>query len=273
MAPAHPAVHCGLETALLDALCRELRIPLWGLWGGADVQDRDTDITIPITGVGQTVALARGWYNRGFRLFKTKVGADVEEDIRRLEAMQSAFADIAIIADANQGFTREECLHFIKEVRRAGTDIVLLEQPVSRDALSDMAAVRRDAGIPVAADESVRSLQDVMDIVRHKAADFVNIKIMKSGVLHSMEIAALARASGLKLMIGGMVESRIAMGCSFAQVLGIGGFEVLDLDTPLLLAVDPIQGGYRYAGPALLPWQGAGLDLEFDASGARTIIE
>jgi o-succinylbenzoate synthase len=273
MAPAHPAVHCGLETALLDALCRELMIPLWGLWGGADVRTRDTDITIPITGVEQTVALARNWYSRGFRLFKTKVGADVEEDIRRLEAMQGAFADIAIIADANQGFTREECMHFIKEVRRAGTDIVLLEQPVSRDALSDMAAVRRDAGIPVAADESVRSLQDVMDIVRHKAADFVNIKIMKSGVLHSMEIAALARASGLKLMIGGMVESRIAMGCSFAQVLGNGGFEVLDLDTPLLLAADPIQGGYRYAGPALLPWQGAGLDLELDVSDPLMIIE
>jgi hypothetical protein len=67
--------------------------------------------------------------------------------------------------------------------------------------------------------------------------------------------------SGLKLMIGGMIESRIAMGCSFSLVLGMPGFDVLDLDTPLLLAADPIQGGYRYDGPMLQPWSGTGLGL------------
>ena len=62
-------------------------------------------------------------------------------------------------------------------------------------------------------------------------------------------------------MIGGMIESRIAMGCSFSLVLGMKGFDVLDLDTPLLLATDPVLGGYRYAGPTLLPWTGMGLEL------------
>lgn len=273
MAAPHPAACCGLEAALLDALCRESGIPLWSFWGGAEVWERETDITIPITTVERTVALARNWYRNGFRLFKTKVGADVEQDIQRVEALCRTCADVAIIADANQGFTRAECLHFVNEVKRFGARILLLEQPVRREDMDGMAAVRRDAGVPVAADESVRSLQDAREIARADAADFINIKIMKTGLLQAMDIAAFARASGLRLMIGGMVETRIAMGCSFALVLGTGGFDILDLDTPLLLARDPIKGGYRYSGPVLHPWSGPGLDLETETDSRVTIIE
>jgi len=96
---------------------------------------------------------------------------------------------------------------------------------------------------------------------------------MKSGLLDAMDIVAYARAYGLRLMIGGMVETRIAMGCSFGLALGLGGFDVLDLDTPLLLAADPVKGGYRYDGPRLLPWTGAGLDVEAQVSDTVTTIE
>ena len=273
MAAAHPASRCGLETALLDALCRHLGIPLWGFWGGAEVRERETDITIPITGLDRTVALARGWYGRGFRLFKMKVGADVENDVRRLEAVHRALPDIAFIADANQGFTREDCLAFVNGVKRFDGRIVLLEQPVVKDDLDGLAALRLLTGIPVAADESVQSLQGARDVVRKQAADYINIKIMKSGVVTALDIASFARAAGLRLMIGGMVETRIAMGCSFALVLGLGGFDVLDLDTPLLLAGDPVKGGYRYEGPRLQPWSGPGLDLEPESATAVTTIE
>ena len=272
MAAAHPAARCGLETALLDAFCRHLGIPLWGFWGGADVRERETDITIPITGLDRTVALAREWYARGFRLFKMKVGVEVDQDIRRVEAVHRALPDVSFIADANQGFTLESCRFFFKEVKRLGGKLVLLEQPVTRDNLDSLAALRCDAGVPVAADESVRSLQDARDVIEHKAADFINIKITKSGLLESMDIAAFARAAGLRLMIGGMVETRIAMGCSFALVLGFGEFEILDLDTPLLLAADPVKGGYRYAGPRLQPWLGPGLDLEAEIAEAVTTV-
>ena len=245
MSASHPAARCGLETALLDALCRHRAVSLWSFWGGADVRDRDTDITIPIAALERTVALAREWYRRGFRIFKTKVGIDAEEDIRRLEAVHRVFPDVAFIADANQGFTREECRMFVKGVGRFGGRILLLEQLVAKDDLDSMAALRRDTGVLIAAD--------------------INIKIMKSGVLDALDIAAFARTAGLRLMIGGMVETRIAMGCSFAMVLGLGGFEFLDLDTPLLLASDPVGGGYRYAGPMLQPWTEAGLGVETDA--------
>ena len=120
---------------------------------------------------------------------------------------------------------------------------MLLEQPVVRDDLDSMAAIRSETGIPVAEDESVRSLVDAQEVVARGAADYINIKIMKTGVVEAREIASFTKTSGLKLMIGGMVETRVAIGCSFSLVLGLGGFEVLDLDTPLLLATDPVTGG------------------------------
>jgi len=237
------------------------------------VRERESDITIPIVDLERTVALAREWYGRGFRLFKTKVGADVEQDIRRLEAVHRALPDVAFIADANQGFTRADCLAFVNGVKRVGGRLVLLEQPVVREDLDGLAALRHLTGVPVVADESVRSILDVRNVLERQAADYINIKIMKSGLLDAMDIAAYARAYGLRLMIGGMVETRIAMGCSFGLALGRGGFDVLDLDTPLLLAADPVKGGYRYEGPRLLPWTGPGLAVEAHAADAVTTIE
>jgi L-alanine-DL-glutamate epimerase-like enolase superfamily enzyme len=259
LAPLQPAARCALETAVLDANCRAAGMPMWKIWGGTDVRPRDTDITIPIATEEKTLSLARGWYERGFRLFKMKVGKDVDADVRRLEALHRVLPGILFIGDGNQGFARNECLAFAKGVRQFGGIMVLMEQPVVRDDLDSMAAIRRETGIPVAADESVRSLGDARKVVDHGAADYINIKIMKTGVLEAVDIASFTLESGLKLMVGGMIESRIAMGCSFSLVLGMKGFEVLDLDTPLLLATDPIKGGYRYDGPTLQPWTEAGL--------------
>lgn len=260
-APGQPAARCALETALLDAHCRAHDLPMWALWGGADVREHETDITIPIETLEKTLALARGWHAKGFRLLKMKVGNDVDHDVRRLEAVHHALPGIAFIGDANQGFSRQECLAFVRGVSRFGGRLILLEQPLAREDLDGLAAVRRETGIPVAADESVRSLADAQQVVGQGAADYINIKIMKTGVMEAHEIALFTLASGLKLMIGGMVETRIAMGCSFSLVLGMKGFEILDLDTPLLLDNDPVKGGYRYEGPRLIPWRRPGLDM------------
>jgi L-alanine-DL-glutamate epimerase-like enolase superfamily enzyme len=202
-----------------------------------------------------------------------KVGNDVESDIQRLKSVHRALPGISFIGDGNQGFTRQECMTFAQGVKKFGGTMVLLEQPVVRDDLDSMAAIRRETSIPVAADESVRSLADAKEVVARGAADYVNIKIMKTGVTEALEIASFAKASGLKLMIGGMLETRIAMGCSFSLVLGLGGFDVLDLDTPLLLASDPVGGGYRYEGSHLQPWSGPGLDMKCEPSSDVITIE
>ena len=272
-APSNPASRCGVEIALVDALCRSARLPLWALWGGADVRERETDITIPITDIDRTLVLARTWYQKGFRIFKMKVGMDGDQDTRRVEAIHKAFPNVAFIIDPNQGFSREQALEFATSVQKFGGQILLLEQPLPKHDLEGLALLRRSLNIPVAADESVQSMEDAKAVIREQAVDFINIKITKSGLLEALEIASFTRASGLRLMIGGMVETRVAMGCSFSLVLGLGGFEVLDLDTPLLLSQDPVKGGYSYTGPRLNLWQGPGLDLEVEAAKGCITIE
>lgn len=267
-----PAARCGLETALFDAWCHAAKVPLWSLWGGRDVRPYQTDISVPITTADDTLRLAKGWYTRGFRLFKMKVGHDVDQDIARLEAVHRAWPDISFILDANQGYSREQAAAAVKGLLRVGARIVLLEQPVVREDLESMAALERDWNIPVAADESVRSVEDVRAVIAARAAGFVNIKITKTGVCAALDIATMVRGAGLRLMIGGMVETRIAMGCSFAMVMGLGGFEVLDLDTPLLLANDPVEGGYQYRGAELLPWDGPGLASKLTVPADAIVI-
>ncbi len=272
-APAQPSARCGMETALLDAYCHAEHMPLWQLWGSAAVRAHETDITIPITTLDDTVRLARTWYEQGFRLFKMKVGKNVDLDIRRVEAVHRALPSVSFIGDGNQGFSREECLQFVTGIRRFGGRLVLLEQPLAREDLAGLAAIRRETGIPVAADESVRSLSDARRVINHGAADYINIKIMKTGVMEAVDIATFTRESGLKLMIGGMVETRIAMGCSFSLVLGVLGFDVLDLDTPLLLSRDPVHGGYCYQGPLLVPWHEPGLGMTVAPTDTSLLFE
>jgi L-alanine-DL-glutamate epimerase-like enolase superfamily enzyme len=100
---------------------------------------------------------------------------------------------------------------------------------------------------------------DARRVIAAEAADVVNLKIMKSGLAQTIEIARAVRAAGLGLMIGGMMETRLAMAVSFSLVLGFGGIDHLDLDTPLLMSEDPWIGGYSYDGPRLVPSSEPGL--------------
>ena len=134
-----------------------------------------------------------------------------------------------------------------------------------------MILLKNQGTIPLAADESLRSLEDARQLIEQKAVDMFNVKITKCGVLESVRIVELAQASGVGLMIGGMVESRVAMGCSWGMVLGLGGFEILDLDMPLLLSIDPIQGGYEYEGSSLQPWNEPGLGMSINAEGSSIV--
>ena len=110
-----------------------------------------------------------------------------------------------------------------------GVTPVLFEQPVHRDdweGLGHVSNVARDKyGVSVAADESCRSLVDVKKIVEGNLANVINIKLAKVGVLGALEIIDAARAAGLDLMIGGMVETRLAMGFAGHLAAGLGCFK------------------------------------------------
>lgn len=246
--PDLAATRAGIEMAVLDALTRDWGVPLRHFFGGAS--DRlTTDITIPICPPDEARVLARRYREAGFRALKTKVGIDWREDVDRLAAVRDGHPGCDLILDANEGFSAAAALAFLAALRADGIEPALIEQPVAREDWDGLGRVTREGDVPVAADESCRTPEDAIRIARGGLATVLNIKLAKSGVVDAMAIAAIARSAGLGLMIGGMVETRIAMGFAAHLACGLGGFDWIDLDTPLLLARDPVRGGYTASGP------------------------
>ncbi|MGH8475402.1 MAG: dipeptide epimerase [Methylococcales bacterium] len=245
--PLYPSVRAGIEMALFDALARYRKMPLYEFFGGAE-SDLSTDITIPICSSEKAFKLAREYRQRGFEIVKVKVGRDPDSDFEQLCAIRAGFPGCRLLLDANCGFSADEMISLVDRSAASGMKPVLLEQPAARDNLAGLRKVGEASGIPVAADESCISPQDAIRIVEAKAAGVINIKLVKSGVVQALDIVSVARSAGLGLMIGGMVETRIGMGFAAHFAAGIGGFKWFDLDTPLLLAEDPVEGGYRVDG-------------------------
>ncbi|TYK28449.1 L-Ala-D/L-amino acid epimerase [Cucumis melo var. makuwa] len=251
--PGHEfaSVRAGVEMALIDAVANSINIPLWKLFGGAS-DSITTDITIPITSASHAAKLAAKYRDQGFKTLKLKVGKDLKSDIEVLKSIRMVHPDCEFILDANEGYDTEEAIQVLEKLHELGVTPTLFEQPVHRDnweGLGNVSRVARDKyGVSVAADESCRGVDDVKRIVEGDLADVVNIKLAKVGVLGAIEIIEVARGSGLSLMIGGMVETRLAMGFSGHLAAGLGCFKYIDLDTPLLLSEDPVHGGYEVSG-------------------------
>ena len=263
--PNLAATRAGIEMAVLDVLTTHWGVPLYQFFGGASDQ-LTTDITIPICPPDEARTLAATYREQGFEVIKTKVGLDLHDDVGRLAAIRDAHPTCALVLDANEGYSADQALAFLAALRSEGIEPALLEQPVAREDWDGLGRVTREGGIPVAADESCRSPQDALRIAQGSLATVLNIKLVKCGVVGALEIAAIARAAGLGLMIGGMVETRLAMGFAAHFAAGLGGFDWIDLDTPLLLAEDPVSGGYTAEGPhyslaAIEAGHGGSIDL------------
>lgn len=256
------AARAGLEMALLDALTRAWGVPVYQFLGGAS-ERVETDMTVPIVPPDDARRLAGDIRRRGIRVVKTKVGQHVEDDIARLRAIREGFPECDLILDANAGYTASEALRVLDWLARHGVQPVLFEQPCAETDWAGMRLVTQRSPVPVAADETCRTANDALRIAAEGAAHVVNIKLMKSGVLEALDIAAVARAAHLGLMIGGMIETKLAMTCSAHIAAGLGGFRYIDLDTPMLLAEEPFQGGYRQEGAVYsLDHIQAGLGIE-----------
>jgi L-alanine-DL-glutamate epimerase-like enolase superfamily enzyme len=255
--PDYSSTRAGIEMAIIDALVHSRHVPLYTWFGNSGDRIR-TDITIPICPPSPAQALATQYAAQGFNVIKTKVGTAVADDLERLRAIRKGHPTCILVIDANEGFSTDDALAFLRELRGAGIVPGLFEQPVARDNVEGMQRLTREAGVPIAADESCRSSADAKRIARDRLAHVINVKLVKCGVAESLAVADLARSKGMGMMIGGMVESRIAIGFSAHFAAGLGGFEWIDLDTPLLLAKDPVRGGYVASGP------------EYDLSGIRS---
>jgi len=232
--PDNKAALAAVEMALFDALTRSLQIPLWRLYGARPVKIR-TDITIVIDSLENTRKKAIEFYRQGFRAFKIKIGRDMDLDIARVIAVKKIVRKSKIYLDVNQGYSADQTISFLKQLGKHGIIPDLLEQPVAKDDTEGLKRVTRLAKTRICADESVRNVQDAVWAIKEKACHVINIKVMKCGLVQAKEIALLARANDIGIMIGGMMESPLAMTCSAQIAAGLGFIDYVDLDTPFFL--------------------------------------
>jgi len=245
---AQVTARCAIEMALLDAYARVLDIPLYQFFGGAGNR-AETDYTIDIVPPATAKANAAKLAKAGYTVLKTKVGKKLTDDIDRLLAIKEGAPGCGITIDANQGYSPCEAVHFIEEMVKNNIRPILFEQPVSRYDLQGMRFVKDHTSIPIGADESVFTSADAINVVRTGCADYINIKLMKSGIIEAMDIAAIARSANIKLMIGCMLESKLALGCSVHFAAGMGCFSHIDLDPHIEPDLEPFTGGPVYSAP------------------------
>lgn len=263
MLPGAPVARAGIECAVLDAGSRVQGRPLHDLLvPGSVARPMRTDITLPIAAPEHMAGLARRYASEGFDVFKVKVGKNAEQDRQALRAIHAAAPHARFRLDANEGFSSTQALSLLDELLGSGVVVECFEQPCHRSDLQGMRELTSRSSVPIVADESVRTLDDLATVVDAGAAHGVNLKLVKhGGLLASLRIATQARAHGLKLMTGAMVETRLGLTAMAHLVTALGGVEWLDLDTAFLLATDPFTGGYVSRGPELQLVEGAGLAL------------
>jgi L-alanine-DL-glutamate epimerase-like enolase superfamily enzyme len=191
-----------------------------------------------------------------------KVGRDWQSDLESLRAVAAAVPQARFRLDANAGFRAPEALALVDAAVADGLAIECYEQPCAADDLAGMAEVTARSAVPVVADESFRSAADLDKLIAARAADAVNLKLGKlGGPLVTLALGRRARAAGLRLMAGAMVETRVGLVAMAHVVTALGGVDWVDLDTAFLLAADPFDGGWIVDGPRLQLTDEPGLGL------------
>ncbi len=196
----------GLDIALHDLIGRSLGLPICQLLGGPVAEGVDLSWAIGFKPAEEMAKEAKRYASIGFKTVKIKIGDEPGMDVERVASVREAVGpDVIVKVDANQGYDLGTAVAVGRELERY--DIAVFEQPLPRDALDDLAELRRRVRIPLMVDESLYGPRDALEILRRRAADIFNIKIMKpGGIRPSAKLVSLAEGAGMPCMLGSMPE-------------------------------------------------------------------
>ena len=227
----HGAAHAAIDMALHDWIGHRLGQPVWRLLG---LDASRTPLSCVTLGLASPEEMEKKLETvLDFPRLKVKLGSPGDvENLRRIRQRYRGKLQV----DANTAWTPRDAVRVLREIEPL--EIELVEQPVARHDLDGLAWVRERSGIPVFADESAHTAADVARLAGK--VDGVNLKIMKTGGLREMLRAIhVARSHGMKVMLGSMVETSLALSAA-AQLAPLADY--LDLDGHWLLAHDPFDG-------------------------------
>lgn len=250
------------DMALWDLYAQLYRLPVYKLLGGAR-KEIVTDITISVNEPEEMARDAANAVERGYDCLKVKVGANPELDVERLRAVRQAAGDgICLRIDANQAWKPRQAVRILNEMQEQGLRLELIEQPVKAYDLEGLKYVTDHSYVPVLADESVFSPRDAMKVLELRAADLINIKLMKcGGIYNALKIASAAEIYGVECMIGCMLEAKISVNAAAELACARKIFTRIDLDGPVLCSEDPILGGARFEEKRITVSDEAGMGI------------
>ena len=242
-----------VDMAVYDLFAKSCGKPLYQVLGGCK-GEIETDLTISVNETEQMVKDSLLAIQQGFRILKIKVGKEGQKDVERIKAIRQAVgSDIKLRIDANQGWSAKDAVRIIRKLEDMGIDMDLVEQPVSAHDFEGMKLVTSQVQTPILADESVFSAMDAIHIIKERAADLINIKLMKTGgIYEALKVCAIAECYEVECMIGCMLESKIAVSAAAHLAAAKGVITRADLDGPSLCSEDPYSGGPAFMGSRIL---------------------
>lgn len=242
--PKNPAARAAIDIALYDAFTKFLGVPLVK-YLGQKIQSMPTSNTIGIKNVTETLKESGEYLKQGFKAIKVKLGKDLAEDIERMVKMREQFGyDYAIRIDANQGYDSQQTIEFYQKTKHL--KIELIEQPLPAKSIQEMKALPDEVREVIAADESLISPKDALNLVKPpRACGIFNIKLMKcGGITQGLKIADIALQEGIDLFWGCNDESIISITAALHAAFACSNTKYIDLDGSLDLAQDVVLGGF-----------------------------
>jgi L-alanine-DL-glutamate epimerase-like enolase superfamily enzyme len=249
MLRGNAAARAAMSSALHDLIGKRLDIPVYRLWGLDPCKAPQSTFTIGLDSPDRIRLKVRE--AEQYPILKVKLGTD--RDLEILRTIREA-TDKEIRVDANCGWTVKGAIRMLPALEEFG--VTVLEQPLPPEDLDGLAAITAQAEIPVIADESCKTAADIPPLVGK--VDGINIKLAKCGSLReAIRMIAIARAHGLMVMVGCMIESSLGITAAahFTPLV-----DIVDLDGAALLAADPFVGAGIDGGQVALP-AGPGLGV------------
>jgi L-alanine-DL-glutamate epimerase-like enolase superfamily enzyme len=269
-------IKSAFDMALYDIAAKHAGQPLYQFLGG-NRREVESDITIGIISPEAMAAKAVEFKDNGATILKVKLGKNVQDDIERIKQIRTAVGpEMRIRVDANQGWSFDGAFFVLNGI--FGCDVEFCEQPMRTWYDDRLPELRTLSAVKIMADESVFNHHDARKLIESNSCDYVNIKFSKSGGINeAKKIHDLAAEKGIACMMGGMLESRIALSANLHFVYASPNIKFYDMDTCMLgHKLDPCIGGVKYNGYFLnideTPGIGADADEGFLVGCERFVV-
>jgi len=273
---AVPAAKAAFDIALHDLVARAHGLPLWALIGGRSKPYLQISRVVSLKAPAAMAADAVRHVADGFATVKLKVGEaqNWRLDVERIAAVRAALGpDVKIKVDVNQGW--KTTANAIPAIRAAlASNPEYIEQPVDQHDIEALAEVRRQTGATIMADECCHGPREMQRIVALRAADLVNIKLMKTGgVVKALKTNAIAETAGIGAQIGTMVESSIGSAAGLHVAMAMANVRTVEMGGPLMITEEIGDLRSCYDRDRITLPDKPGLGIEIDEAAVKRFSE